>query len=87
MTEDKKKGVPKPKKKEKKFIEFSKVHQTLLRERSAKAQRELNDTLMLIYEDLGIDPKDFGQQQYILRQDFSGIDFPDEPIKGGEIDE
>lgn len=68
-----------PRKKEKpepNFIEFSKVQRSYLMEVSRRHQRDWNEALESVYEELGIVEKILQSPPgtYVLRQDLSGLD-------------
>jgi len=69
-------NLPKKKKGESNFIEFSKVQANYLMEVRRRQQQELNDALGSIYEELGIKEKILQAPPgtFVLRKDFSGLD-------------
>lgn len=89
MKKDKHNLPGKGKKKEKtgaRFIKFSKVQASYLNEMLLRQQRELNEAITTVYEDLGIAEKILQAPQgtYVLRKDFSGLDVVPVAPEAGE---
>lgn len=68
--------VPETKSKEPKFIRFSKVQRGFLAEISRRNQRDWNEALESVYDELGIMEKILKSPPgtYNMRQDLSGLD-------------
>lgn len=64
----------------KKFISFTRIQRKLITEVMERTQKEINETLTIIYEDLGIAEKlAKGDCSFLLRSDYSGLDIVESP--------
>jgi len=80
----KKFNIARKKSKDPEFIEFSKLQRGYLTEVRTRQQREFNEVLETIYEELGIVEKILKAPPgtYNLKMDFSGLDV--RPVKPGK---